>query len=283
MKKFFPIFFCLAVCASQLCVLPASGESPQEILATGLKGLKESYNHLVERNNFLAAEIASYRRDSPSLSKRWEALVSQKEALMANKRAEENSGDQTDVLEVYRQELDRLRRQLEAADESDQQKIFLREKEGLENLIQGSRENASAAQLRLRDVGKEYDQQAGTMARLRKKQQSFNRQVSKTAGDFGRDKKSVVEAHPQIVADENSALYLAKLTDEISQLKAYRQQLDNKILNRRSRDPGETMEWGEEQYQTYRKLYSLREENMLLKRQLFSIGSDSSTGGQAVP
>ena len=287
MKKFFPAFFCLAVCASQVCLpagkagaQPALGESQQEMMTAGLKELKKSYNQLVERNNFLAAEIASYRRDLPSLPKQLEALVSQKEALIADKRAEENSQDQTDLLAVYRRKVDRLRRQIEAAELGDQQKIFLQKKEGLETLVRDSRENVSSAQLRLRDAEKQYDQQTEMVAQLREKQ---NRRVSEKPGDFSRGKKSADEAQSGIAADKYSEVYLAKLTGEVLQLKSYQQQLENKLSLRHSQNSSDAVAWNEERYRMYGKLSSLKEENMLLKRQLSSINYNPSPDGQVAP
>ncbi|MBI5415788.1 MAG: hypothetical protein HZA29_03130 [Candidatus Omnitrophica bacterium] len=279
MKKFFLIFFCSVIYALGACAQPAPEGSSQQMLESGLKELRKSYNQLVERNNFLVAEIASYQQKMPPLLKQLEALSSQKEVLAADKRVEENFGSQTDMGTVYRREIAQLRRHLQAPAEGGRQKIFLQRKEELDTLIHRSRENTPQAQLRLRNAERQYVQQTETIDRLRSREKQ-NRQAAPEPGDVGRDGKRTGEAPPKVAADEHGGEYLASLTDEIVQLKSYQQQLKDKLSLRHSQNSSDTAAWDEDQYRMYLKLSSLREENMLLKRQLSLIGSSPSVEGQ---
>lgn len=282
MKSLLLALVCLFWSVPGVLAQSVSEAPAQEMLAVSLKGLKESYGQLIQRNNFLSAGIASYQKNLPFLQKELETIAAQKQELAAHKNSQGKEVEDGDVLTFYREEIGRLRRQLNAPQEDERQKLFDQKKEQLKILVEQGRQNIKETQSRLQEVEQRYKQQTKMITQIEEslEEPSLGGQTQERAGADGRNGGSLAPA-PEGSEDMDTEAYLAMLTGEIERMKLYQHELQQELTARSARESGGAVEWGEEQYQLYRKLASLKEENILLKRGLSLIGPAPDLAGQS--
>lgn len=267
MRNSLVIFSCLVLSAQPAFAQPAWDRQTDELLESGLTGLKESYNQLADRNHFLTSGIETYRQNIQSLRKELETLRFQKAGLLARKADATQAKIKGDDAAVYQGEIIRLRQRLDSLAGKTPQNAFQQKKDQLTALLRESRSGLKKAQSELYTIENQSKEPTETITQLQERQLALKDRLLKAQmGPATAARRSAQHAQAEA--------YLARLTNEVARMRLYRQQLEaafSYLGNRPLALPGTPGE-----YQLRRKLAVLKEENMRLKKSIVAFGQIST-------
>ena len=257
MKRIFIILFACACGASFSFAQSLENGAEESMIDVSLKSLKGSYQKLADQNRLLASEIEGYRNHIQSLQQELDFSESHKAKLSAVLHDQEKTGDAFPEA-AYRQEIEQLRSQIDATSEKAVERAFQQKKGELDTALERSRGSLRAAHAQVNKLKEESAGVVTSIARLKVRQAQLQQQLADRQA--GRDVGSV-------------KAYAHQLDKEITNLRLRQRALDKKLSHAPKEDPGDINKFTEESYNLRRRFVSLSDENMRLKRELFSLGT----------
>lgn len=256
-KKIFIILFVGACAASFSFAQPSRDGALDDMVHASLEGLKSSYQKLSEQNRLLASEIEGYRDHILSLRQELDFLESQKKKLSAMLSAH----GKTDAMlpeAFYRQEIERLTSEINAASEKALERTFQQKKSELDTALEQSRKSLRAARLDADKIKEESAGAAAAITRLKARHARLQRQITDR----------------QAGLDPGSAkAYAHQLDKEIAKLKSRQRELEKKLSQAPDEESIDISGFTEESYRLRRRFVALHDENMRLKKELFRFGT----------
>lgn len=255
-KKIFIICLVYVCSASFSSAQSSESGTVEKMVDMSLEGLKGSYQKLSDQNRLLSAGIDGYRRHIQSLRQELDSLASQRTKLSATPNDHEKAGVMSPEA-VDRQEIKRLTEEIESSSEKAIEKAFGREKSELETVLEQSRKNLRAVRL---DVKTLREQIAGgdAIVQLKARQARLQQQLV--------DRQTGVRL-------ESAKAYANRLDKEIAKLKWRQKELGKKLSRSSQEEPLDIASFTEESYQLRRRFVALHDENIILKKEMFDLGT----------
>ncbi len=262
-KNFFIIFsfFMLSVPIALAQPAGAGDRQSNALLESGLLGLKESYNQLVQHNQFLKSRIKTYRQNTQALSNELKRLRSQETDLLAQKAdtAQARVRSDEDEAIVVQGEIGRLQQRLDSLTDKALSNTFRHKKDRLAASLQESSHDLQKAESELRIIQNQSAGSSQTITQLQQKlftlkDRLWKSQMGSSSVTYGSAQRARAEA------------YLAQLTNEAALMRLYRQQLEADLSYAGNDGPAPLITREEDQLR--RKWTVLNEENIHLKKSL---------------
>ncbi len=249
MKKIFIIFFVCVCAAAPAFAQTFEDGTIDKMVDVSLEGLKRSYQKLADQNRLLVSKAEGYRAHIQLLRQELALLESRKGELSGTLR--DPAGTNVALPEtVYRQDIEQLKKKIDATSEKAIQKTFRQRKNELDAALARNKKS-------LRATIKPATEDAA-VAQLKARQAQLQQQlVDRQAG-----------AKP-----ESTKKYAGQLDKEIAKLKSRQRELEKKLSSAQKKELTNINGLTEESYLLRRKFVNLYDENIRLKREMFHLGT----------